>query len=132
MMYDPTVHGTALHMLQLPPGVAEQIFSKLNSTERSGNTSAVAFAQDGKRLSDLRDVVSASDFACATSSQSDIGSICRKCQTVFPTEASCKAHQTSVCYPGSKDLKNVLKLQQVKSVAFDQRDRDGKSDIELN
>ncbi|OQV12462.1 Zinc finger homeobox protein 4 [Hypsibius exemplaris] len=113
--YDPAVMGTSLQMLQLPPGVGELIYAKLNVQERGagGGQSAVAFAQDGKRLSDLRECVAPADFACATSSQTDIGGVCRKCQMVFPTEANCKAHQASMCYPGTKDGKNVLKLQQI-------------------
>ena len=118
--YDPTVMGTSLQMLQLPPGVGEMIFAKLSAPDRGGNSSgqsAVAFAQDGKRLSDLRECVGSADFACATSSQTDIGSVCRKCQMVFPTEANCKAHQAAMCYPGIKDAKSILKLQQVRKEA---------------
>ncbi|XP_055352158.1 zinc finger homeobox protein 4-like isoform X2 [Paramacrobiotus metropolitanus] len=111
--YDPSIQGVPLGGLSLPSGVPELIFAKLNDRASSSGGNSVAFGQDGKRLSDLKECISAHDFTCATSKQSDIGTVCRKCQLVFPTEDNCTAHQAALCYPGTKTAKNVLKLMQI-------------------
>ena len=58
--YDPSLHGTPVTMLQIPPTVMQTITAKL----QSGSHVQCKFTQDGKNMSDLTNVLHEKDKKC--------------------------------------------------------------------
>ena len=106
MMYDPTVFGTPLPMLQIPAPAIQSIQSKL----------ATAGCLITRYTQDCRDLPS--ELAGHVKSvMVDVGYICRKCHMVFPHRSACVNHQQLFCYQGSSasDTKagSIIKLEQI-------------------
>lgn len=107
---DPTVYGTPLQLLQIPPAAIKSVQNKIQDE----GCIITRYTQDCKNLTDLKQMVSSADFACASEAMVDVGYICRKCHTVYPGKEASLQHQQT-CYQG-KNLpqeKTIVKLEQI-------------------
>lgn len=108
MMYDPTVFGTPLPMLQIPTPAIQSIQSKL----ATAGCLITRYTQD---CCDLPTELAAH----VRSVMVDVGYICRKCHMVFPHRAACVNHQQLFCYQGSSNgggdgkTGTIIKLEQI-------------------
>ena len=112
-IYDPAAYGTPLALLQIPAQAKQSIQSKIQDE----GCIITRYTQDCRSLSDLKELVSQSDFDLAKETMADVGYICRKCQLVFPMKNACMNHQQTVCYAqsGSSSAieKSMIKLEQL-------------------
>ncbi len=61
-MYDPTIYGTPVNMLQIPAPVMQLISARMRDT----SVPSVKFTQDGMKADELaRILTNPKDFACA-------------------------------------------------------------------
>ena len=112
MAYDPLSFGTPLPLLQIPQQAIKLVSDKLEDPR----SSLAQYTQDCKSISDLKQLVSSTDYSCAHETMVDVGYICKKCQIVYPAKEACVNHQRMVCFPGGKvpdSIKAMLKLEQV-------------------
>ncbi|CAJ0961273.1 unnamed protein product, partial [Mesorhabditis belari] len=92
MLYDPTVMGTPIPLLQIPETVMQQI-----STDLSEGRSSTKFTQDGLTFDALVSGLAEEDAKCAAPKNSEVGWACPRCTNVFQQETLLAAHQRSIC-----------------------------------
>ncbi|XP_054720724.1 uncharacterized protein LOC129230351 [Uloborus diversus] len=109
-MYDSNMYSSPLSLLQLPASALPEVSTRL---AQSGNSIA-RFSQDGKSLSDLRNLVPEADFRQATEVTVDVGFVCKKCHMVYPAEVLCLNHQRTACFQSKPvgEIKAMLRLVQ--------------------
>ncbi|UYV84164.1 hypothetical protein LAZ67_X001375 [Cordylochernes scorpioides] len=118
-LYDASLYGTPLSLLQLPVGALPEVGLQLSGP---GATCA-RYSQDGKTLADLAGLVAPPDLAQASEVEQDVGFACKKCQLVFPAEVLCQAHQRSACFAKNPEHAGTLRLTQVQIECRVCRDR---------
>ena len=111
-MYDPTIFGTPLALLQIPPEAIKIVQGKVQDQ----CTTVTSYTQDCKSLNDLKEAISEQDFKVLRGARLDVGYICKKCSMVYPGKEACQGHQQTVCFQGKNpcDVKGaILKLEQM-------------------
>lgn len=111
-MYDPSMFGTPLTLLQIPQQAIEEVQNKCQKDD----IMLAHYTQDCKTFADLKTLVSATSYVCARQAMVDVGYICKKCHMVYPGRDACVSHQVSMCYQGKTPAeltKTILKLEQI-------------------
>ncbi|CAJ0573291.1 unnamed protein product, partial [Mesorhabditis spiculigera] len=92
MVYDPSVMGTPIPLLQIPETVMTQI-----TTDLSEGRMTTKFTQDGLAFEELISSLDEDDAKCAAQKNMEVGWACSRCTNVFQQEALLKSHQRTIC-----------------------------------
>ncbi|CAJ0567156.1 unnamed protein product, partial [Mesorhabditis spiculigera] len=92
MVYDPSVMGTPIPLLQIPETVMAQI-----TTDLSEGRMTTKFTQDGLAFEELISGLDEDDAKCAAQKNMEVGWACSRCTNVFQQEALLKSHQRTIC-----------------------------------
>ncbi|CAF0752590.1 unnamed protein product, partial [Didymodactylos carnosus] len=87
-LVDPTIHGTHIFMLQLPPDAIQSIMHAIKE-----NRSTSQYTQDGKTRNDLIKL----GFKTIDHETIDVGFACKHCNFVWPLYEPCRCH-TLLCF----------------------------------
>lgn len=96
LVFDQSLIGVAVQLLQVPESVKEQIKADMAAGE-----SQTRFTHDGETIEGLKEQLSSEDVACVREEDIEVGWGCPTCGNVFQMEQQLKTHQQSVC-PGNE------------------------------
>ncbi|WKX92831.1 hypothetical protein Q1695_010679 [Nippostrongylus brasiliensis] len=92
LVYDPTMFGTPVAMLQIPESVKLRIKSDI-----AAGLPSCRFTQDGLSVDELRQKLENDDARTLCHKEVEVGWACPSCTNVFQQESLLKNHQRTVC-----------------------------------